>query len=99
MSKQDLTRENILHLAKLANLSLTDAEIEKYQSQIGETLDYVKNLSELDTTNTKETHHTVDLENVQFEDGSENKRSLSQDEATKNAQDAKDNYFVVKRIL
>ncbi len=99
MSKKNLTRENILHLAQLAKLQLTDREIEKYQEQIGETLDYIKNLNELDTKSVIETHHTVDVKNVYFEDGDECKREFSQDEATKNAKNKKNGFFTVKKIL
>lgn len=89
MSKKQLTREEILHLAKLSKLQVTDAEIGKYQKQIDETLDYVQNLSELDTSKVKETNHTVDLINVEFEDGEKNDRGLT----------SKKGYFIVKRIL
>lgn len=89
MSKKQLTKEEILHLATLSKLQLTDAEIEKYETQIDETLDYVQNLSELDTSNVKETNQAVDLKNVEFEDGEKNERGLTN----------KKGYFSVKRIL
>jgi aspartyl-tRNA(Asn)/glutamyl-tRNA(Gln) amidotransferase subunit C len=99
MSKHDLSKEDVLHLAKLSALKLTDEEVEKYREQIGETLDYVKNLEELDTKDVKETHHTVNVENFFFEDGEKSERTFSQEEATANSKSKKDGAFVVKRIL
>lgn len=94
-----LTKDEILHLAKLANLTLTDAEIEKYSKQLTETIDYAKNLEELDTSKVKPTASSAQLENVYFEDGTKNTRGLSAEDAIKNAKEKKDKYFKVGRIM
>ena len=99
MTKPKLTKEEILHLAKLANLQLSEEEIEKYRNQFIETLDYVKNLDELDTSGTIPTSSTANLKNIFFEDGAEPDRTFSSDEATANAVQKKDSLFVVSRIL
>ncbi len=96
---KELTREEIIHLAKLANLTLTEEEIKKYQKQLTETLDYIENLNELDTANVAPTNSVVDLKNVTYEDGEENKQSLTPDEALQNTVKKKDNYFIVDRIM
>ena len=44
-----ITRDNVLHVAKLARLELTEAEIDRMQSDLNGILDYVNQLSELDT--------------------------------------------------
>jgi len=46
-----ITREDVLRVADLAYLDLTDAELETYRAQIDEILEYVGKLNELDTTN------------------------------------------------
>jgi aspartyl-tRNA(Asn)/glutamyl-tRNA(Gln) amidotransferase subunit C len=46
-----ITRDNVLHVAKLARLELTDIEIDRMQRDLNGILDYVNQLSELDTTN------------------------------------------------
>lgn len=97
--KNTLTKEEIIHLAKLANLHLTEEEIKKYQQQLGETLDYIKNLEELSTEKVEPTSQVTDLENVFFEDGVDNLRGLSQEEVLKNTKNKKNSLFVVKRIL
>jgi len=94
-----LTRKEILHLARLANLYLADEEIEKYRRQLSETVNYVKNLSELNTDNVAATNQTTNLENVTFIDGEINERQLSQEEALSGTKQKKNGYFVVKRII
>lgn len=44
-----LNQEQVKHIAKLARLSLTDAEIEKYSTELSQILNYVEQLQELDT--------------------------------------------------
>lgn len=45
-----LTREEVAHIARLARLALTDAELETYREQLSAILDHVAQLGELDTT-------------------------------------------------
>lgn len=94
-----LTKTNILHLANLSRLKLTEDEINKYWSQLEDTVEYVKNLEELDTKNILPTSQTTNLSNVGFDDGEINTRALTQIDATKNAKNTKKGYFVVNRIM
>lgn len=97
--KRILSSEEITHLAKLANLQLSEEELKKYGDQLEETIEYVNNLTEVDTKNKAPTSHTVNLENIFFTDGEKNKRALSLEEATRNAKSKKNGFFVLKRIL
>ena len=45
----DISREDVLHVAELANLELTSAEIETYGAQLASILSYCEKLNELDT--------------------------------------------------
>ena len=45
-----ITRDNVLHVAKLARLELSETEIDKMQRDLDGILEYVNQLSELDTT-------------------------------------------------
>ena len=45
-----LTTEEVVHIARLARLNLTDGEIERFREQLSDILDHVARLSELDTT-------------------------------------------------
>lgn len=50
-----ITRETVLHVAKLARLELGDSEIDRMQKDLGNILEYVKSLAELDTSSVAET--------------------------------------------
>ena len=100
MSKSaDLTKKDILHIAELANLQIQDANIEMYRNQLAETIKYVENLEELDTANVEPTSHSTRLSSIYFEDGIENNRQFSPEEALQNAKNTKKKMFVVKRIM
>jgi aspartyl-tRNA(Asn)/glutamyl-tRNA(Gln) amidotransferase subunit C len=97
MSTLDL--KAVQRLAKLSNLKLTDEEAAKYPEQLSESLDYVQNLDEIDTSNVPDNFFTTKAHNVMEEDDVRESDMLSQEQALKNASSTKDGYFVVKRIL
>lgn len=99
MAGKKLSKKDIEHLAKLSALKLTDEELEKYERQLSETLDYIENLNELKTDNVKEAHSVIDSKDVFFEDGEENKRGLTEEKVFSNAKKSKNNQFTVERIL
>lgn len=45
-----LTREEVLHIAALARLELSDDEVERYRQQLSDILDYAARLQSLDTS-------------------------------------------------
>ncbi len=94
-----LSKQEILHLAKLAGLKISDHEIEKYSKQLTETISYVKNLDELDTARVIPTSCPIKLTNIFFEDGTKNTRGLKAEEVVVNAKEKKDKYFKVGRIM
>jgi aspartyl-tRNA(Asn)/glutamyl-tRNA(Gln) amidotransferase subunit C len=46
-----ITRDNVLHVARLARLELSELEVDRMQRDLNGILEYVNQLSELDTTN------------------------------------------------
>ena len=78
-----ITREEVLHVAKLARLDLTDEEVERLTEQLGAILEAVSKVSELDLSDVPPTSHPLELVNVWGED--EPRASLSLDEAFANA--------------
>lgn len=58
-----LTREQVLHIAKLARLGLRDTEVEKFQTQLSGILAYVDKLGEVDTTGVEPTSQVTGLLN------------------------------------
>jgi aspartyl-tRNA(Asn)/glutamyl-tRNA(Gln) amidotransferase subunit C len=88
---------DVNHVAKLANLTLSDEEKTKFEKQLEETVEYVKGLDEVDTTEVEPTSQVTGLENITRED--EVRPSLSQEEALKNAKSTHNGLFKVKGIL
>lgn len=88
---------NIKHIAKLANLPISEKEESKLETQLLETLKYVEILKEIDTKNVQPTAHVTGLENVTREDKA--LPSLSQDEALSNTSKASNGFFEVEAIL
>jgi len=78
-----ISRQEVLHVARLARLALTDEEIERITDELGEILDAVGIVSELDLSDVPPTSHPLDLVNVWDED--EPRPSLSLDEVFANA--------------
>lgn len=59
-----LTKSDVLHVAKLANLKLTDKEILKYTPQLVKIVDYISELNEVETTGVGPTSQTTGLTDV-----------------------------------
>ena len=55
-----ITREEVLHVARLARLSLSEAEAERLRGQLSAFLDYVKQLDRLDTRDVAPTSHAIE---------------------------------------
>ncbi|OGH43638.1 MAG: asparaginyl/glutamyl-tRNA amidotransferase subunit C [Candidatus Levybacteria bacterium RIFCSPLOWO2_02_FULL_37_18] len=88
---------NVSHVAKLANLPLTDEEKKKFENQLSSVLKYVEKLREVDTSKVEETSQVTGLENVLREDQAA--PSLSQGDALKNAKSKHNGLFKVPAIL
>ncbi len=88
-----ITREDVLHVARLARLELTEEEIERLGGQLGAILDAVGKVAELDLSDVPPTSHSLDLVNVWAED--EPRPSLTVDDALANAPEREDGFFRV----
>jgi aspartyl-tRNA(Asn)/glutamyl-tRNA(Gln) amidotransferase subunit C len=80
-----ITREEVLHVAALARLELSDEEIERFQEQLSAILEAVGKVAELDLAEVEPTAHPLDLSNVWADD--ETRPCLPVDEALANAPD------------
>jgi len=94
-----LTRDDVLHVAKLAKLTLTEAEIEKFRKQLSEIISYISQLSEVDTRAVEPTSQTTGLTNVYRPDEVKSEKSLGQEEALSGTDQTHNGYFKVKAIL
>ena len=64
----ELTREDVLKLARLARLDLTDEELETFRSEISQVLQYVAQLEDVDVSGLEPTSQVTGLKNVMRED-------------------------------
>lgn len=94
----DLTRDDVLKLARLARLSITEEEIEKYRSELSEILGYVEQLSAVDVTGLKPTTQVTGLTNVMREDTVED-YGATPDDLLRIVPNTEDRSIKVKRMI
>jgi len=92
-----LTRADVLKVATLARLKLTDAEVDDCTAKLGSILAYVDSLNEVATDEVEPMVHAVELSNV-FR-GDAVAQSLSRDAALANAPKTDGQFFLVPQIL
>ena len=88
-----IDRDQVLHVAKLARLELSDDEVDQMASELSGILEHVDRISALDLSGVEPTSHVVELENVLRPD--EPTPSLGRDAALSNAPDPFDGAFRV----
>jgi aspartyl-tRNA(Asn)/glutamyl-tRNA(Gln) amidotransferase subunit C len=59
-----IDRKQVLHVARLARLRLSDEEVERMASELSGILEHVDRIAELDLDDVEPTSHVVELENV-----------------------------------
>jgi aspartyl-tRNA(Asn)/glutamyl-tRNA(Gln) amidotransferase subunit C len=92
-----LTADDIRKVATLARLKLSDAEVARFADQLGQVLEYVRLLDELDTTDVEPLAHAVEQANVLRDD--EPTASLPLVAALQNAPKTDGQTFLVPAIL
>jgi aspartyl-tRNA(Asn)/glutamyl-tRNA(Gln) amidotransferase subunit C len=92
-----LTREEVLHVADLARLSLEPAEIELFTRQLNDILAYVQKLQELDTEGVAPLAHVIPVFNVFREDVIRD--GLERESALDNAPAREEGSFLVPRVI
>jgi aspartyl-tRNA(Asn)/glutamyl-tRNA(Gln) amidotransferase subunit C len=95
--KMKITKDEVLYVADLARLDLDEASIEKFAGQIGDVLEYVEKLNEVDTEGLRPTSHAISLTNAFRED--EQRQPLDREKALANAPEKEDGNFVVPKII
>jgi aspartyl-tRNA(Asn)/glutamyl-tRNA(Gln) amidotransferase subunit C len=88
-----ISRQEVLHVARLARLELTDDEVTKFQEQLSAILDAVSKVSELDLADVPPTAHPLEIANAWAED--EPRPCLPLDDVFRNAPDRDGDYFRV----
>ena len=88
-----IDREQVLHVAKLARLELTDAEVATMAEELSGILEHVERIGELDLDDVEPTSHVLALENVLRAD--QPRPSLPRERALEPAPDPADGAFRV----
>lgn len=93
----DITREEVAHLADLARIDLSDAELDHLAPQLAVILDSVRSISEVAAKDIPPTSHAMPLTNVFREDVV--RPGLTAEEALSGAPQVEEQRFAVPRIL
>jgi aspartyl-tRNA(Asn)/glutamyl-tRNA(Gln) amidotransferase subunit C len=93
-----ISRDDVQHLAQLSSLQLGDDEVDALQADLGNILEYVNQLSELDTTGVEPTYQVTDLENVWRTDTVDD-YGINSDNLIALAPDSQDNQIKVPKVL
>ena len=96
MSK--LTREQVLKLARLCRLKLTDEEVERFSVELSEILAYVESLNQADTDGLKPTYQVTGLKNVMRADEPADYQAIAADLLAL-APAIENHQYKVKRVL
>ena len=92
-----ITKEEVIHVAKLARLDVDEALIDKFAKQIDMILEYVDSLNQVDTEGVTPTSHALSLTNAFRED---NERDVfDRNSALSNAPEKEDGNFVVPKVI
>lgn len=92
-----ISEKEVKHVAWLARLGLTDAEVQKFTQQLDVILEHAGKISELNVENVPPTSHAIPLKNVLRED--KVGACLTPEDALSNAPKKEDQAFVVPRIV
>ena len=92
-----LTREDVLHIALLARVGLTESEVDRFREQLSNILMNFEILQQVDTTNIPPTAQSITLQNVYRSD--EVSASLAQDQTLANAPRKEGDFFRVRPVL
>ena len=92
-----ISRDDVLHVAKLARLELTEEELELFTPQLAAVIEHAADVEALDLADVPPTAHPYPLRNVFRED--ETRPSLDREEVLREAPSAEAGMFKVPPIL
>lgn len=92
-----LTSEEVLHIARLARIALTEAEVERFTAQLSGILDHFTTLASVPTDGVEPTAHPLPLSNVMRPDVVA--PSLPRSDVLANAPEQEEGFFRVRAVL
>ena len=98
MGNMEIKREDILHLASLSNLSLTDEEVKSLGKDLQDIIKYISQLDELDTKDVEPTYQVFEMENI-WRDDEVVDQGVSREELLALSEKSRDNQIEVPKVL
>ena len=92
-----ITKEEVLHVAKLARLNLTEEETERLMNDMGSIIGFADKLNELNTEGVVPTAHAIPMQNAFRED--EVKPSYEREDILKNAPSSDGDGFLIPKVV
>lgn len=93
----EISKEEILHIAKLASLKIKEEEIEEYRKNLADILNFAKIINSVDTDNLEETNGATT--NINFLREDEVKEFEDKEKLMQNAPDQENNMFKIPKVL
>jgi len=94
-----LKKKDVLHIAELSNLKLSEDEIEKFTPQLDKIIEFVASLSEVNTDDVVATNQTTGLTNVAREDKVVSENILTHEQALSGTDNIHNGMIKVSKIL
>ena len=98
MGDMEIKREDILHLASLSNLSLTDEEVKSLGRDLQDIIKYISQLDALDTKDVEPTYQVFEMENI-WRDDKIVDQGVSREELLTLSEKSRDNQIEVPKVL
>jgi aspartyl-tRNA(Asn)/glutamyl-tRNA(Gln) amidotransferase subunit C len=92
-----ITRDQVLQIAKLARLKLSEEEIEKFTGQLGDILEFAEQLNKLDTRDVEPTCFVAPTHDPLRDDCE--KPSLTTEEILQNGPKVKNGFFAIPKVI
>lgn len=92
-----VSKDEVIRIAELAKLKLTEEEIVKFQIELSKILEYVEQLKEIDTKGVKLLYHPISRVNIFRED--KVTKSIDREEALSNAPERTEEFFKVPKVM
>ena len=92
-----ISKDDVAKVAELARLEFKQEDVDKFTEQLGNILEYIEKLNELDTDNVEPTSHVLDISTPLRED--KVVKTLTIEEVLQNAPESEDDFIVVPQVI
>jgi aspartyl-tRNA(Asn)/glutamyl-tRNA(Gln) amidotransferase subunit C len=92
-----ISKDDVIKVSELARLEVKEEELDKFTEQLGNILEYIEQLNELDTNNVEPTSHVLNIATPLRED--KVVEWLNIEEVLQNAPESEDDFFVVPQVI